>query len=81
MTERLDLNQVQAQLGLGKADFAKAMGVHYQTMVKWQRQGLPDGRKHPDVADTMARLLLWLHGRGLLQEWTKIVDTTDRSET
>lgn len=66
---QLDLNDAQQQLGLTRAEMARAMGVYYYTLAKWQNYGTPGGQKPPAAAVTLARVLLWLHGRGLLPAW------------
>lgn len=75
-----DLNAVQQQLGLTREALAKAMGVHRQTLAKWQREGLPDGQRPPAVALTMARVLMWLHRRGLLGEWVDFMTMIRRKD-
>ncbi|MCK7579295.1 MAG: helix-turn-helix transcriptional regulator [Chromatiales bacterium] len=65
MTDPIDFNGLHDQLGLTKADTARAMGVHYQTFLKWQR----GEQSAPAVAVQMARALLWMHSTGLLRAW------------
>lgn len=69
MIEPLDLNVVQQQLGLSRVDFARALGVHYQTLTKWQR----GEQKPPAVALQLARALLWMQDRELLSAWLAII--------
>ena len=73
MTDPIDFSGVHDQLGLTKADTARAMGVHYQTFIKWQR----GEQKPPAVAMQMARALLWVKARGWLDAWIRFVSTTD----
>lgn len=69
-----DFNAVQQKLGMTREALAKAMGVHRQTLAKWQR----GEQKPPAVARQLARLLLWLHARGLLPAW--LTHVNDRSD-
>lgn len=66
----VDLNATQARLGLTRAALARAMGVHYQTLTKWQR----GEQRPPAVARQMARALEWLAERGTLNDFLDHVD-------
>jgi DNA-binding transcriptional regulator YiaG len=62
-----DFNAAQQTMGLTRAEMAQAMGVHYETLAKWQR-----GAQHPPAAAvTLVNLLLWLHEGGQLDRWRK----------
>lgn len=48
--------EARQTLGLSIEEMARAMGVHRQTLVKWER-----GERKPDnAAEQLMRLLLWL---------------------
>ena len=67
MIDCQNLTDVQQHLGLTRTELAAVLGVHYQTLTKWQR----GEQKPPAVAVQMARLLCWLHARGLLSAWRR----------
>lgn len=73
---KIDFNAAQKQLGLNRADMARAMGVHYYTLAKWQRVGHPDYQKPPAAAVTLVRLLLWVHKLGMLPAWQAVMGKT-----
>jgi DNA-binding transcriptional regulator YiaG len=57
------------KLGLSVEEMALAMGVHRQTLVKWER-----GEREPDnAAKRLMELLCWLHdNRGpTLAQWLR----------
>ena len=60
-----ELSEIQNALGFTRREMAAAMGVHYQTLTKW----LLDERTPDNAALQLARLLLWLHRRGMLDDW------------
>ena len=61
--------QVRESIGLSINEIARAMGVHRQTWIKWER-----GERKPDnAAAQFMGLLCWLHdNRGqTLTRWMK----------
>jgi DNA-binding transcriptional regulator YiaG len=76
MNEPVDLVAAQETLGLTREALAQVMGVHRQTLAKWQR----GEQKPPAVAVQMVRLLLWLHARGLFAAWRAAVARTKEPE-
>lgn len=49
--------EARQTLGLSREEMAKAMGVHYETLAKWER-----GDRQPDnAAIRLMELLCWLH--------------------
>jgi len=65
MTPTIDFGAAQHTLGLTRAEMARAMGVHYETLAKWQR----NTQAPPAAAVTLVNLLLWLHDGGQLPRW------------
>lgn len=61
--------EARQALGLSIAEMARAMGVHRQTWVKWEREE----RQPNDSAVQLMRLLVWLHeNRGpTLAHWLR----------
>lgn len=57
-----DLNAIQLELGMTREALALAMGVHRQTLAKWQR----GEQRPPAAAQRLALVLQWLHRRDLL---------------
>ena len=73
MPDVADFAAAQNTLGLTRAEMAQAMGVHYETLAKWQR----GTQAPPSAAVTLVNLLLWLHDSGQLDRWM----TRQRKET
>lgn len=59
--------EARQKLGLSVEEMARAMGVHRQTWVKWERRE----RKPDNAAAQLMHLLCWLHEkRGpTLSQW------------
>ena len=57
-----DLNALQRDLGMTREALALAMGVHRQTLAKWQR----GEQRAPAAACRLALALHWLHRHRLL---------------
>lgn len=73
MPDVADFAAAQHTLGLTRAEMAQAMGVHYETLAKWQR----GTQAPPSAAVTLVNLLLWLHDSGQFDRWM----TRQRKET
>lgn len=61
----VDFSAAQQTMGITRAEMALAMGVHYETLAKWQR----GTQAPPAAAITLVNLLLWLHDSGQLPRW------------
>lgn len=61
-----ELKAIQQRLGLGSGAFAEALGCDYMSggFKRW----LSGFTSVPPAVAQCARLLVWLHGRGLLVE-------------
>jgi len=55
---------------------ARLLGVHRQTWVKWER----GEQSPPAVAVTAIRMLVFLHGRGLIHAWRKTGAESDDAD-
>lgn len=68
-------SEARQKLGLSIEEMARAMGVHRQTWVKWER-----GERRPDnAAVQLMHLLSWLHekhGEALVQ-WVRMTSDTE----
>jgi DNA-binding transcriptional regulator YiaG len=62
-------NDYRTSLGLSIADMARALNIHRQTWVKWER----GEQQPPAVAITAMRLLWFLHMRGELDDWRMLI--------
>lgn len=60
-----DMKQCRLRLSLSIADMARALGVHRQTYVKWER----GEQKPPAVAIRLVKTLLWLHDIGMFSDY------------
>lgn len=56
----MDIKQKRQDIGLSRIKMAEAMGVHYDTLSKWERQE----QKPPAAAVRLARLIGWLVAHG-----------------
>jgi DNA-binding transcriptional regulator YiaG len=61
--------ETRQKLGLSIAEMARALGIHRQTWVKWER----GEQSPPAVAVTAMRLLWFLHMRGELDDWRMLI--------
>jgi len=67
----MNAKEARQMLGLSQVDMARAMGVHYMTLRKWER-----GERKPDqAARRLMELLCWLHEhrRATLERWMRVV--------
>jgi len=68
--------EARKELGVSQAGMARLLGVHRQTWVKWER----GEQSPPAVAVTAIRMLVFLHGRGLIHAWRKTGAESDDAD-
>jgi DNA-binding transcriptional regulator YiaG len=71
---RMEPKHVRETLGLSVTEMARLCGIHYMTWSKWEK----GEQSPPAIARRMFDLLLWLHGRGLIQQAIQGLDDTEK---
>lgn len=66
--------EARHELGLSIAEMARALGIHRQTWIKWER----GEQRPPAVAITAMRMLAFISLRGLLGEWQTELQNSGR---
>jgi len=65
--------EARQELGLSIEEMARALGIHRQTWVKWERCE----QRPPAVAVTAMRMLVFISIRGMLADWRGIIGPED----